>query len=357
MESRFRLSVVALLVTAPSLLFAAETLVFAVDIIRHGDRTPILHLPKVDYQWKEGPGQLTAEGMQQEFQLGSELRKKYVDATHLLPEHYEYGTIYVRSTDYERTLMSAQSFLMGLYPLGTGPKTTDSSSPALPKGFQPIPIFSAPSKSDEVIVQTVSREDRAKLMTEYVFSLPEWQQKNNELKSKYPLWSKQTGIEIENLDDLQMVGDTLYIHQLHKAPMPEEMSVSDIETIISNSKWAFMAEERPKEVARAYSSKIMANIANYLKKGSKNTSKLKYVLLSGHDTTIAGVMSFMGTPLENAPHYASNLNFSLYESGANNYLVKLTYNGKPVSIPACGGTVCELHQFLEYVESSKVSVA
>jgi acid phosphatase len=356
MESRIRLTVAAILVTAPSLLFAAETLIFAVDIIRHGDRTPILYLPKVHHVWKEGPAQLTAEGMQQEFQLGSELRKKYVDETQLLPEHYEYGTMYVRSTDYERTLMSAQSFLMGLYPLGTGPRTDSSSSHALPKGFQPIPIFSAPSKSDEVIIQTVSREERAKLMAQYVFSLPDWQQKNNELKSKYPLWSNQTGIEIENLDDLQMVGDTLYIHKIHNAPMPEGMNASDIETIISASAWAFMAEERPKEVAKAYSSKIMTNIANYLNKGSKKSSKLKYVLLSGHDTTIAGVMSYMGSPLEKAPRYASNLNFSLYESEPNHFTVKLTYNGMPVSIPACGGTVCELHQFLDYVQSTEASL-
>lgn len=147
------------LCSVPSLLFAEDTLIFAVDIIRHGDRTPIVPLGSVNYQWQEGPGQLTAEGMQQEYKMGLLFRKKYVEQEHLLPDHYEPGTMYVRSTDYDRTLMSAQSLLMGLYPPGTGPNSSDSI-PALPHAFQPIPIFSAPSKSDEVIVQHVPPAER-----------------------------------------------------------------------------------------------------------------------------------------------------------------------------------------------------
>lgn len=176
MGYNFRLSFVFLL-SIPSLLFADDALIFAVDIIRHGDRTPIATLSAVNYQWQEGPGQLTAEGMQQEYKMGMELRKKYIEQAHLLPEHYEHGTMYVRSTDYERTLMSAESLLMGLYPLGTGPNTSESSLPALPHAFQPIPIFSAPSKYDELIIQQVSSAERKKLMEQYVYSTKEWQEK------------------------------------------------------------------------------------------------------------------------------------------------------------------------------------
>ena len=41
---------------------------------------------------------------------------------HLLPEHYdEFNSMYVRSTDFNRTLMSARvTVIFGLYPLGTG---------------------------------------------------------------------------------------------------------------------------------------------------------------------------------------------------------------------------------------------
>ncbi|KTC89875.1 histidine phosphatase family protein [Fluoribacter dumoffii] len=354
MGYRFRLGC-ALLFSVPSLLFADDTLVFAVDIIRHGDRTPIVPLPAVNYQWREGQGQLTAEGMRQEYNLGKEFRKRYMEQAHLLSEHYEQGTMYVRSTDYERTLMSAESLLMGLYPPGTGPDTSELSEPALPYAFQPVPVFSAPSKYDEVIIQQVSPAERAKLMDQYVYSTKEWQHKDAALKDKYPLWSALTGIQIRGLSDLGMLGDALYIHRIHNAPMPIGLSNQDIETIIQASNWAFMAQEKPKQVAIAYSSKLMTNIANYLKEGSQKKSKLKYVLLSAHDTTIASALSFLGAPLEIAPPYASNLNFSLYEHDASSYLVKVTYNGQPVSIPECGGTACALQQFINLVNRAKIN--
>lgn len=341
----------ALLLGTPSIVFAADTLIFAVDIIRHGDRTPIASIPTLNYEWPQGPGQLTAEGMQQEYNLGIEFRKRYIEQSHLLPERYEAGTIYVRATDFDRTLMSAQSLLIGLYPPGTGPDTADSSLPALPHAFQPIPVFSAPAKFDDLIVQQVSVQEHEQLMQRYVYTTKEWQQKNNELKDKYGRWSALTGIQINKLEDLGMLGDTLYIHQLHHAPIPDGLGAQDTEEIITTCNWAFMAQVRPKQVGRAYSTKLMRSIANYLHQGSRQQSKLKYVLLSAHDTTIANALSFLEAPLEQAPPYASNLNFSLYESDANAYTVKITYNGKPVSIPACGGSVCELQQFLKLAKS------
>jgi lysosomal acid phosphatase len=342
-----------LLFCAPSFLFAEGRLIFAVDIIRHGDRTPIVPLPAVNYQWQEGIGQLTAEGMQQAYKLGMKFRKKYIEQAHLLPEHYEHGTMYVRSTDYDRTLMSAESLLMGLYPSGSGPNVADTAVPALPNALQPIPVFSAPAKYDDVIFQQVSPEERERLMKRYVYSKKEWQQKNNELKDKYPLWSRLTGVPINNLAELELVGDSLYIHQLHHAPMPEGLSEKDIETMIKASNWAFMEQEKPQQVARVYSSKLMTNVAHYLNSGSQKKSKLKYVLLSAHDITIAGALSFLEAPLQKAPPYTSNLNFSLYENSSNHYTIKVTYNGNPVSIPACGGAVCELQQFINLVNRVK----
>ncbi len=65
--------------------------------------------------------------MRQEYLLGKALRQEYVAQYHLLPEVYDANTLYARSSDLPRTLMSAQSILFGLYPLHSGPK-------ALPQG-------------------------------------------------------------------------------------------------------------------------------------------------------------------------------------------------------------------------------
>jgi acid phosphatase len=333
------------------MLNATDKPVFVVEIIRHGDRTPITPIPSVDYVWKEGLGQLTAEGMQQEFQLGVALRKRYIQQDHLLPEHYEYNTLYVRSTDYARTLMSAQSLLAGLYPPGTGPYPSQESSPALPHAIQPIPIFSAPARYDDVILQPINSEEWEKLMAQYVYTDPTWQQKDNELKSKYPLWSQLTRVRIKNLSDLDTLGNTLNIHRIHHAPMPTGLSEADIDTIIKAGQWAFSAQLRPKPIAAAYSSKLMNNIARYLELGSHDNEPLKYILLSAHDTTIATALSFLDAPLDTPPPYASHLSFSLYEQSANQFIVKVSYNDTPVYLPGCHGYACDLQQFVHLIKS------
>ena len=341
------LPVFVFMIFMPALSFAAEKLIFAVDLIRHGDRTPIETIPKVDYQWTQGLGQLTATGMRQEHELGRQFRKRYIEQTHLLPPHYQHGTMYVRSTDYERTLMSAQSLLTGLYPMGTGPYIADSGKPGLPRALQPIPIHTWPREFDNIILHKINPEERERLMQKYVYSTVEWQKREAALKMNFQRWSEITGLRISRLDDLERLGDTLHIHQLHHAPMPAGMSAEEIQTIMETGDWVFMAEERPKEVGNVYSRRLLSYIAGYLQNGSKQDERLKYVLLSAHDSTIASALSFMGAPLDTSPRYASNLNFSLYENGARNYIVKITYNGSPVVIPACGGTVCPLSKFIE----------
>ena len=45
--------------------FAQGKLIFAIDIVRHGDRTPIIVSPEMEKVWPQGVGQLTPTGMRQ----------------------------------------------------------------------------------------------------------------------------------------------------------------------------------------------------------------------------------------------------------------------------------------------------
>lgn len=105
-----------LLAIVVSTAFADEKLVFALELIRHGDRTPLEEIPNSPHDWKEGFGELTQRGWYQELELGRAARKKYVMQYHLLPANYNPRLVYVRSTDTKRTIASANSFLLGLYP-------------------------------------------------------------------------------------------------------------------------------------------------------------------------------------------------------------------------------------------------
>ena len=91
-------------------------LVLSQLIWRHGDRSPTTLFPtysaSAEDAWPMGLGALTPRGMHQHFLLGKELRKKFRG---YLNETYSSKEITVWSTDFDRTLMSAQMNMAGLY--------------------------------------------------------------------------------------------------------------------------------------------------------------------------------------------------------------------------------------------------
>ncbi len=328
-------------------VFAQETLIFAFDVIRHGDRTSLHTIPKVPYVWPQGLGQLTAEGMQQEFQLGVEFRKKYINHFHLLATHFNNKEIYIFSTDADRTLMSAESVLFGLYPLGTGPFLFESNKPALPYHYQPIPIH-IKSKDGSDIPDDDGSEYRKRLK-KYVFNRPDWIQKTAALKPEFARWSQATGLKLTTIRQLCQLADTLYIYQLHHVPMPAGLSAEDVKRIIAIGTEGLLTEYQTKEIADIVGSPLLLTITNYLKRASTQKTPLKYVLFSAHDSTIMSLMTTLKSPLNTKPPYGANLNFSLFKTGSSDYLVKITYNGKPVMFKGCHAEGCSLPQFIKQV--------
>lgn len=318
-------------------------LIFALDVIRHGDRTPTRIIPAEPHIWSEGLGQLTPEGMQQVYHLGENARKKYILESHLLPNQYQPGTVLLSSTDVERTLMSAQSFMLGLYPLGTGPYS-DPKKPALPSAFQPIPIRHIKHK-----LVHVDSKKLEELMKKHVFSKQDWQEKNASLKKYYPRWSKATGIEINDLYQLIGLGDTLSIYLHRHIQLPGGLTQADANMIVDAGKWAMAAKYRPKKIGYLTAHLLLAQIGRRIADATQQSTPLKYALLSAHDCTILAILSVLEVPQPTKPSFAADINFAVYENGTNSYQVEVSYNGKPMSIPGCSGQACSLTQFLDIV--------
>ena len=112
---------------------------------RHGDRTPISPYktdPYSDYPWPGGWGQLTRRGMRRHLELGRWLRGRY---SGWLAETYDRAEVVVRSTDVDRTLMSALSNLAGLFP-PQGDQVWEADLP-----WQPIPVHTLPQDEDYLL--------------------------------------------------------------------------------------------------------------------------------------------------------------------------------------------------------------
>jgi lysosomal acid phosphatase len=327
--------------------FAAnEKLIFALDLIRHGDRTPYDDLPSAPHTWSEGLGQLTAAGMQQEYQLGLKLHQRYMVDHQLLASTYQADTIYIRSTDYDRTIMSAQSVMLGLYPLGSGPSAINSLLPALPSAFQPVPIHTIPAAQDGAYLIDIGSGKIAELISRYVYTRADWKEKSNELANQYERWSQLTGVNITGIFDVLSLGDTLRAYESHGIAMPAGLTSEEARKIIEASDWIYAAVFKPKEVGDVAGKAALKKITEYIRQAAEKKTNTKFILLSAHDVTTLGVMSALHAPLDAAPSYASDLNFSLYESGSKDYFVTVSYNEMPVNIPGCNGNRCSLNQLM-----------
>lgn len=342
-----------LIILSTNLYAASDAkLIFAMDIIRHGDRTPIHLIPNAPHDWPQGLGQLTATGMQQEYQLGVKARKNYITDTQLLPPTFVSETLYARSSDVDRTLMSAQSFLMGLYPPGTGPQLPDSNVSALPGGYQPIPIHTVPKDQETLLNATSDTAQLQTLCKRYVYSTPEWKAKEAALKPKFAAWSEILGIKITQLYQLKSIGDTLTINQLYHLPLPAGLSQEDANQLMDIAHWVFITTYKNPTIGRIEGGALLKAIAEDIKIASEEKSPLKYKLISAHDSNLLSVMSAMKAPLNTPPHYASDLNVRLYQSSDGVKTVTLTFNDEPVNLPACGGNTCTLNQFFALAKQS-----
>ncbi len=247
----------------------------------------------------------------------------------MLPEHYSPETMYVRSSDIDRTLISAECVLLGLYPPGTGPSV--DGKPALPAAYQPIPIHTKPRAQDSLLVIDFNPK-LSSTLDQYVHESAEWKEKNSKIQPQLKRWNDLTGMKMESLRAVAGLGDALYIYKLHNIPIPKGLTEADVKEITDETEWAFASSFKPHQVGDLVSHELLKVISDYFDGVTQGKGKLKYVLFSAHDTTISGLMSILRDPVAGRPPYSSDVNFALFKVGSE-YKVRITYNGKPVESP------------------------
>ena len=131
---------ILMLLVSPSLMEeSAYKLEMIAELFRHGARTSIKSPKAVEEPYIEqiGPGNLTPNGMRQHETLGKQLAQKtYPD---LFKAPYTQRNAVMYSSGVLRAILSAQSHLAGLYPLGTGYSISVDQEDS--KNMKPNPIL------------------------------------------------------------------------------------------------------------------------------------------------------------------------------------------------------------------------
>uniref|UniRef100_A0A7E4V8L6 acid phosphatase n=1 Tax=Panagrellus redivivus TaxID=6233 RepID=A0A7E4V8L6_PANRE len=340
----------------------SDELIFVQAIWRHGDRSPTETFPNDTYQekdWPQGWGQLSALGMQQHVDLGQNLRKRYVDTLKFLSGEYKNHEVYVRSTDVNRTLISAMSNLIGMYPDGDQdqvPHIPEWPRNAAGKFWVPIAIHTIDDNVDYTL-----NPDRTCPYYDQLWSEIEKSDEYLALQKSesdfFAYLTKNTGTTVTP-SNLWIIADALFIEQTNNLTLPDWATavtgngtyydkITQINDLVD--KWnnglglnKVNGIDMAIEVPKVRGGTLLWSIIGHLQQkwacysNSKTAdcgffNRLKYYIYSAHDTTVASLFSALGFSRTNYnedgyPHYSSCVTVELWKSSSTgkNY-VKFLY--------------------------------
>ncbi|CAF1055359.1 unnamed protein product [Adineta steineri] len=310
-------------------------------LFRHGDRTPIQSYPTdpmKEKDWPNGYGQLTIAGIEQHHRLGQYLRTRYGS---ILSSNYTASEIVVRSTDYDRTLMSAQSNLIGLYGLKN---VSDDTIP-----IQPVPIHTVPMDKDFLLA--VSDCPKFEERGNEVYQTDEFKKMNTYYEpffQKLEIWTNISNITLYNTWNIP---DTIGAHIHNKAPAWADDAVRKNLTDIND--FLFYYPYSNDDAKRIYGGPVIQDIWLNMNNSRHGNSYRKFKMYSAHDTTISAALAFLHINYPHQPQYASALFVDLYKQNSS-YFVKVEYlnvtdSNKPYPyvLDGCSTAECPFEKFTD----------
>uniref|UniRef100_H2QGY5 acid phosphatase n=1 Tax=Pan troglodytes TaxID=9598 RepID=H2QGY5_PANTR len=347
-----------LLLVLPPRALPEGPLVFVALVFRHGDRAPLASYPMDPHKevastlWPRGLGQLTTEGVRQQLELGRFLRSRY--EAFLSPE-YRREEVYIRSTDFDRTLESAQANLAGLFP---------EAAPGSPEAhWRPIPVHTVPVAEDKLLRFPMRSCPRYHELLREATEAAEYQEALEGWTGFLSRLENFTGLSLvgEPLRRAWKVLDTLMCQQAHGLPLPAWASPDVLRTLAQISALDIGAHVGPPRAAEKAQltggillNAILANFSRVQRLGLP----LKMVMYSAHDSTLLALQGALGLYDGHTPPYAACLGFEFRKHLGNpakdggNVTISLFYRNDsahlplPLSLPGCPAP-CPLGRFYQ----------
>ncbi|XP_067318853.1 lysosomal acid phosphatase isoform X1 [Anolis sagrei] len=332
----------------------ARSLRFVTLLYRHGDRSPVKAYPRDPYQesaWPQGFGQLSQEGMRQQWDLGQALRKRYVE---FLNASYNRQEIFIRSTDFDRTLMSAEANLAGLYP----PEGQQVFRPNV--SWQPIPVHTVPDSLERLLKFPLSHCPRYEQLQNETRQTAEYVNKTVENMQFLEMVANMTGIQDVTLESVWSIYDTLFCEKAHKMPLPDWVTTEVMTQLQQLKDFSFkflFGIHRQVEKSRLQGGVLLSQIRKNLTLAinASSPSHLKMLMYSAHDTTLVALQMALDVYNGKQAPYASCHIFELFQEDDGNFSVEMFFrneSGKepyPLQLPGCEQR-CPLLKFLQLTE-------
>ncbi|CAL1677644.1 unnamed protein product [Lasius platythorax] len=346
---------IALVIALNALLIAgAQPELKLVNVVfRHGDRTPdnngremFPKDPYINYSfYPTGLGQLTIEGKRREHKLGKILRFRY---NNFLGSLYKPKLVAARSSDFERTKVSLQLVLAGLFP-PTGVQRWNYHL-----NWQPIPTSYMPRVEDNLILA----DECPQYLNEYdrVLNMPEVQAKIYQFKDVMSNLTKLTGKKIETLLDMYFLYQTFVAESALGLPLLEWVyDYFPYGPLFDAIVTEYDITNYTPLLRRLFAGPLIrAMTDNMIAAQNANSPDTKIYLYGGHETNIASLLHAFGVYEPHVPEYSSAIIMELQEIDQEYYVKLLYYQGIPptvkeLQIPGCD-VLCPFDKYLDLIE-------
>lgn len=275
-----------------------------------------------------GLGELTPKGVSQHNQLGAMFRELYVDQMGFLPEQLNTADVFIRAGDEERLLHSAQAQLRGLYP----------------------PAAAAQSQ----VVQMVVRDSEWDNMTPNTNGCPELAQLKKEAQksSAYKQHADQGNqvdamlkqqFQVSGLNKFDVV-DLIRGQRCHNLTGFSVLNAEQTEQVIDWEDVDFCWFPFDQASYRIGIGSFIGDMWQKALDAMNNENPFKWVMWSGHDSSLVPVLRAMGIFDGYWPPYASHLVWELWRKNGD-YYVYLHYNGATLTTPTCSAAMCPVKEF------------
>ncbi|PIO64256.1 histidine acid phosphatase [Teladorsagia circumcincta] len=253
-------------------------------------------------------------GMRQQYALGNVLRRRYMTGTEpFLNSRYNSKQVYVRSTDVNRTLISAYSNIAGMFSGGEAGKDFPNET-NWPSGWTPVPVHTIPTDEDHDFLEYLS---------------------------------KYTGMKVD-LPIVYLINDVHHIETIYNMSQPKWMThevskrLRNLTSLVNEYAYG-IGEPYVPELIRLRGGPMLRSIVDLmnLKKDCLDSSKqrsecnwikpLKYYAYSAHDTTVAALLSTFGDEMEvirgGLPKYTASVAIELWTLEGEGPAVRILFHG------------------------------
>ena len=349
---------------------ATAKILFVNEVCRHGARAP--EVDGATEKFKNGKGMLTASGMRQHFMIGDQMRKRYVKTSpeddKLLSEHFKHDEVYVRSTQVHRTIQSAESQMLGMFPLKSEEKDINSFN--ITK-YQPVPIHNFGLYVDDMVAYGVWPF----MVNDYLRRSKDpqiWEKYDKHFRPLiYEQISKAFNISAKDIDfkDIYPLSDILWAEDFEGIQnrfnftddewnIVKQIQLPCLVELLSDTSNKIMVSRMVNPVVEMMKSKIGLPFNATL---VEPFVKSKFLFFSSHDYQLSHILRFLApTNLDYKwIEYASVLLYELHSidtpscSGSKSkdcFIVKVFYNFEQLQLPGCAKLDCSFEEFESYIE-------